>query len=697
MTDLTLSNASALLHRLLSAGGWQGTDAAIFEGMPHLSERLSGNDLVTTLENLEIPLTQVTCRQNEIARSDCPALFLSDDGHCLAVLDARDGELLTIAPGIDKAAWQAARRVQGRLVQIERYGTQVQPKTPASVGEIVAVMRPMLPWLCLASLMTNLMGLATPLLVMVIYDRVIPSGSLELLLSLILAVAVIALADTCFRYARTIAVAFVGRSIEQRLALALFRKLMLLPLAQLQRTSVDQQIARFRQFESLRDLFTGQVMTTVLDTPFTPIYLALLFVLAPPAAILILATIAMYCVASAVSVSIQQRRDAQAFEESARLRTLVHDAVLHQKAIADLGLRASWTARHASLTERAEVASCKAQHSQAINQSFAQSLMGLAGIGSIFYSTQAAMAGDMSFGALIAVIALVWKVLGPIQALYGSLPQILAYRRSRLQADRVLGLPEERTRGISKAHQKTLSGGVALQGVTFRPDPSRPPVLSQVSLSVAPGELVLIYGTHAAGGSGLLDLIGGLHHPTIGTVEHDGIDIRQIAVDDLRRSASYHLPNSDFFHGTILQNFRLAVPSIDEDAVRSALCQLSLETEVSAFPEGLNTRMTEAFKTSLPEGTLPALSLARTMARHAPLYLFDEPTARLDGVRRTAFRAWLKGLKGKRTVVVATPDRSFLSLADRVVYLDQGRVVVNDTGQTGLKKLNAVFARAGGI
>lgn len=696
MTDLTLSNASGMLHRLISAGGWHGTDTAIFEGMPHLSDRLTGADLVATLENLNIPITQIRCRQNEVAGADCPALFLSDQGQCLAILDAQAGALLTLAPGEDSATWKAARPQDGRLVQIERHTAQDRRRPPASVGEIVAVMRPMVPWLCLASLMTNLMGLATPLLVMVIYDRVIPSGSVELLVSLIAAVAVIALSDTCFRYARTIAVAHVGRNVERRLSLALFRKLMLLPLAQLQKTGVDQQIARFRQFESLRDLFTGQVMTTLLDAPFTPLYLAFLFFLAPPVAILILATIAIYGLASAVSITLQQQRDARAFEESAKLRTLVHDAVLHQKALSDLGLRENWTARQATLVERAETASRKARHAQAINQSFAQSLMGLAGIGSIFYSTHAAMAGDMSFGALIAVIALVWKVLGPIQALYGSLPQILAYRRSRQQADKVLGLPEERVRGLNKAHQKTLSGRVAVHAVTYRPDPARPPALSQVSLTIRQGELVLVYGTDAASRSALLDLIGGLHNPTMGTVEHDGIDMRQIAVDDLRRSVSHHLQNSDFFYGTLLQNFRLAVPSIDEAAMRAALGQLHLEADIDAFPEGIDTRMTEAFKANLPRGILPALSLARTMARDAPLYLFDEPTARLDDARRTAFRAWLKGRKRTRTVVVATPDRSFLSLADRVVYLDRGRVAVNDAGPAGLKKLDAMFARAEG-
>lgn len=696
MTDLALSNASTMLHRLISAGGWHGTDAAIFEGMPHQSDRLTGADLVATLENLDIPVTQIPCRLSAIARSDCPALFLSDRGQCLAVLDAREGELLTLVPGQDSPTWTTAQPREGTLVQIERHRAQARRKPPASVGEIVAVMRPMLPWLCLASLMTNLMGLATPLLVMVIYDRVIPSGSLELLASLIAAVAVIALSDTSFRYARSVAVAHVGRNVERRLSLALFRKLMLLPLAQLQKSSADQQIARFRQFESLRDLFTGQVMTTLLDAPFTPIYLAFLFFLAPPVAMLILVTIAIYGLASAVSISVQQQRDTQAFEESARLRTFVHDAVLHQKALANLGLRDTWTTRHAGLVERAETASRKAGYAQAINQSLAQSLMGFAGIGSVFYSAHAAMAGDMSFGALIAVIALVWKVLGPVQALYASLPQILAFRRSRQQADRVLGLPEEHVRGLNKAHQKTLSGSVALQSVTYRPDPARPPALSQVSLTIRRGELVLVYGSDAAGRSALLDLIGGLRHPTMGTVEHDGIDIRQIAVDDLRRSVTHHVQNSDFFYGTILQNFRLAAPSVDTTAVRSALRQLQLETDIDAFPEGIDTRLSEEVKSNLPKSVLPALSLARTMARDAPLFLFDEPTAHLDDTRRTAFRAWLKEQKGTRTVVMATPDRSFLSIADRVLYLDRGRVAVNDAGTAGLKKLDAMFARAEG-
>ena len=133
----------------------------------------------------------------------------------------------------------------------------------------------------------NIMGLASPLLVMVIYDRVIPSGSIHLIIALSALMIAALSTDFAFRMARARTIAHIGSETERNLSHALVRKIMALQISQIEKTDVERQLARYKQFESIRDAFTGQVLRSLLDLPFVLIFLAVLAWIAPPIFLLI--------------------------------------------------------------------------------------------------------------------------------------------------------------------------------------------------------------------------------------------------------------------------------------------------------------------------------------------------------------------------------------------------------------------------
>ena len=210
-------------------------------------------------------------------------------------------------------------------------------------------------------------------------------------------------------------------------------------------------------------------------------------------------------------------------------------------------------------------------------------------------------------------------------------------------------------------------------------------------VTIEPGELVVVCGRNGSGKSTLLKLIDGLHAPSAGSIRIDGIDYRQIAADDLRSAIAYTPQVGEFFHGTVLQNFRLVAPEVEEVEVRAALAAMHLEEEIGRLPEGLETRLSEDVRRQMSRATFQALVLARSLVRRGDLHLFDEPCSGLDGAREAAFLRRLQDLRGRRTVVMVSDRPSHFRLADRLVMLDRGRVVVNETGEAGLGKVRARF------
>ena len=123
----------------------------------------------------------------------------------------------------------------------------------------------------------------------------------------------------------------------------------------------------------------------------------------------------------------------------------------------------------------------------------------------------------------------------------------------------------------------------------------------------------------------------------------------------------------------------------------AALGHLGLDVANDDLPDGLQTRLRDDTDNVMSEHRLKALSLARNIARCAPIHLFSDPTEGLNDHSRACFKAWITQQKGDRTVYVATSDQSFLQLADRFLFLDDGRLVVNDTGAQGIKKITAAI------
>ena len=684
-------DAAALIGLFTDASGLSGDRIAIRNALPHFVSEFGPADYFSALSNLGAPLEKAGAVGEDISKSDCPCMFIEQNGAVSAVLDVDGDRQLLLGPGDAAPKWRSARRGGGTVLRFARQQFSAGEEEKFRLSGYFRDFRGHISSLLVVSLITNLAALASPLLVMTIYDRVIPTKSVDAVIALAVAALVAVVLDLSLRLIRGQTVAFIGSEVERDLGLALFGKLISLPISQINRSSMQEQLARIRQFESLRDLFSGPLMATALDLPFVFIFIGVLFYLSQSIGLLLIGVVCVFALATLISMTVQKTLNERSSAAKTAHQSMLFELAEDVSAIQRLGAEDYWQEQLDLSAEEAARTASHAKRAQLVAQSFGQTLMMVAGVGTIAFGAIAAVQGDMTFGVLIALMTLVWRVLGPVQSVYSSIMQIHGFAASAGQVRNVLALEGEFTRDGAETQRKSLSGRIDIANVSHRYDPMQEPVLSGVNLSIKPGQLTVFCGLSGSGRSTLFDLIGRIYTPSTGAIYFDGVDCRQIAVDDLRRAITIERQYPEFLHGTIRQNFELANPVVTDEQISIVLEALGVRAELEALPDGLNTRLDETFQKRLSQSVAKSIGLARCLLRDTRIYLFDHPCSGLDGEREHRFLSCIQAMRGDRTVLLTSDRPSHWELADHLVFLDQGRVLVNEPRASALPKVRALY------
>jgi ABC-type bacteriocin/lantibiotic exporter with double-glycine peptidase domain len=288
--------------------------------------------------------------------------------------------------------------------------------------------------------------------------------------------------------------------------------------------------------------------------------------------------------------------------------------------------------------------------------------------------------GQMTTGALVASMILVWRVLTPFYSMCTMIPRLDQIRNSIVQVNKLMDLDTEAMEARSAARLPRVAGRITFSRATLRYGEGTDAVLQNLSFDARPGDIVAVTGANGSGKSSLLKLVKGLYRAESGAVLVDGFDIRQLDAADLRRQIAYVPQQPDFFHGTVLENLRLANPLIGEDAAANALLLADAWDEVQAMPQGLNTIIGRHGEEAMPVGLAVRLSLARAYLHAAPIMLIDElPNAIMSGRAGRNLKDYIARIKGKRTTILATYRTDYMALADTIVMLRRGEAALVGT------------------
>lgn len=669
---------AAALPVLLEALGWEHSPSELAEALPHFRDCFELSDLRHVLLALGYLSEPMQGRVRDLNLQLYPGLFVSRTR--LLVLIERQGEevwYFDAHTGRDTKSEDVLEE-KGTIYTFTRIDLQpgdgVQDLQESWMRRLGKRFRGYLGYLLSMTLLINLVSLTVPLAVMLVYDKVIGSRSEDTLFYLVAGVAIALCVDYGLRLIRARLLGTVAGRIDYLIGTETLRQILSIPPLYTEQSPVAAQLVRLKQFDMVRNFLAGNMATVILELPFIALSVLVIALLAGSLAWVIAATILVFLlIGLALSDTVcdyqRQYGEIRSRKQNMFLQTL--EGLLEIKSA---GARDVWMGRFREISGEHSMAAYKSAVASAAASALGQLVMSFSILATITWGTFLVMANQLSIGALIAVMALSWRTLVPLQQAYLGIPLLRQVRKAVAQINQLMQIEKEQRSDHTAALLSDIKGRVIVDRVVFRYAPDQDPALLGVSFTAHPGELIAITGSTGSGKSTLLKLIAGMYRQQAGAIFLDRVDIRQIDPLTLRRNIAYVPQDIRMFHGTIAQNLRLNNPLADRMALEKALREAGVLDDVLALPQGLETRIGDNVTLHFPSGFIHGLALARALVRPAPLLLMDEPAASLDMQADQALMDTLRRMRGKRTIIMVSHRPSHIRMADKAVYMHQGTI-----------------------
>lgn len=692
MEDIeNISPYAACIIPLLNALGWHSYRRELIESLPHFVDHIDLTDLRNLLVTLGYESDEKSTLLDKLSDDFMPALFVGKNKEIWIVL-AKQGDNALIFDGNSKDSYEKnIKGIKGKVYLFT--DMQVTHASPASAtsdswfGDTVVHFKGLIKHLLAMTFILNIIALAVPLFIMVVYDNVIGARSLSSLPYLIGGLCIALSVELILRLLRSKTIGMVAGRLDYIIGVESVKKLLHFPPQMTERATVSSQLNRLKQFESIRDLFSGSAAALFLELPFIIFFIIVLALLADEIALVPLVMVVIYALLSVIwypGLSKDIKHAGQT--RNARQRMLM-DTFLGLRELKALGAENAWKENFREISGQSMSASYRTAMKHSVINSISQSLMTLAGISVLTIGTLKVMHGEITIGALIAVMALLWRVLSPLQGVCLSVLQLDQVAQSIKQLNQLMRLKEEVIGSKTELIMPNIKGGIRFDRVSFRYGPKADAALLGVSLNIAPNDFIAIVGENGSGKSTILKLIAGMYSAQSGVLSIDGTDVRQFNAVDLRRLIAYVPQKPVLFRGTIAQNLRLTNPLATDEDIVQAVTEADIYESILKLPQGFNTVVGESNVAKLSTGLIHGICLARAYIRRAPILLMDEPADSLDMISDRKLIKQITSRKGSQTIIMVSHRPSHIRLADKAVLFEQGTVRTAGTPDDVIKAM----------
>lgn len=670
------SDFAACLMPLLTALGWVPDPDGLLRALPHVAERIDLIDFRNVLAELGYVSVRHKGSASGIDPRLTPCLFVTESGVPLVILSRTGNEVTSFDSRTREVVRFRASKVVGYYYTFARDAADDDgaAQETSFVGSLFRRFHRELTLVAITSVIGSLFGVIVPIFVMTVYDSVIPAASPTSLYWLLPGVALALFVDFCLRQIRGASVAHIAGRIDFLLSTEVFRKILSLPPTGIEGNTLGAQLARFRGFQGVRDIMNSPVTTLVLELPLIITSIVVIAVIAQPIVLVPLVGLLLIAGTGAMFVPAIQRAERRAATARAARDELATEVIAKQRSVRATVLGTAFMERLRPLSARTALERNSAARLNTTLQSLLHGVLMATGLMTLFFGAEAVIDQRMTTGALVATMALVWRILVPAQIGCQSLPRLVQMRGTITQIDRLMRAKSEDASTDARVADHRFTSSIAVRRVSVRYGQEADPALLAVSLDVKPGEMIALIGQSGSGKSTLLKVMAGLLRPQAGTISFGGVEMRHLGPVEHRRNVGYLSQTTDLFHGTIAQNLRLARPDAPFQTLRDACDRAGVLDEIESLPDAFDTVIGDEKSVSLSESFQQKLSIARIWLKDSPVMLLDEPAQNLDAAGDAALTRELQALKGHRTIFFVTHRPSAMRLADRVFELNQGRV-----------------------
>ncbi len=629
--------------------------------------------------------------QNGGAATFCPLLVLRIEGDRVLYFVAGSNE--PVQASFDEFAALYA----GRIVQFRRQEEALSDPDAAAASEqrfgfrwfVPVLLRHKAMWreVLLASLVLQLIGLATPLFTQVIIDKVIVHQTVSTLVVIGVALFVFMLFGALLTWMRQHLLLLVGNRVDAVLGTSVFEHLFRLPARYFEHRATGVIAARLQAIESIREFLAGSIVTLLLDLPFLVIFVAMMFWYSTALTLMVLAVLATVVVVSLVIAPMFQKLLNRQFLVGARNQAFVTEYVAGVETVKALQLEPQLRDRYRDyLGEYLEAARATRQLGNTYNvitsslQQFMTLLVLIMGAWIVMTGT------TMTIGMLVAFQMFASRLSQPLMGLVGLWQQ---FQQAKISVERLgdlMNAPEE-PYTLTPSREVVSKGEIEFVALGFRYGEDRPFLYRQFSLRIPPGSTYAVTGPSGSGKSTLARLLMGFLQPVEGSVLIDGRDVRHLAANELRTAFGVVPQETTLFSGTILQNLMMANPNASFEDVVAACRMAEMHDVIERLPKGYQTELGER-GVGLSGGQRQRLAIARALLKRPPILILDEAVSNLDDHTAEHFCRTLNQLRGKVTMLFITHQLPRSLQVDGVIRIGTPALVGASTprepGSTGV-------------
>jgi len=527
----------------------------------------------------------------------------------------------------------------------------------------------------IASFVINLFVLAAPLFTMNVYDRVVPNNAIETMWVLAIGILVVYLLDMVLKLLRTYLLETAGKKSDIIISSILFEKVMNLKMAARPK-SVGSFANNLKEFESIRNFLTSSTISTIIDLPFAVLFLIVAYYIGGMIILVPLAVIAVIILYSWIVKAPLQRSIESTYEASAHKNGVLIESLMNLETIKVLGADGhsqwNWEESTGDIAGKGFRSKIFAASIQTVTSFMVQLNTVIVLVVGVYMIERM----ELTMGGLIASVILTSRIISPMGQIAALLANYEQTKTAYLSLEQIMQLPVERPEAKQFVYRDNLKGKITFKDVVFSYPDEAKETLKGVSFTINPGERVGIIGKIGSGKSTIQKLLLKLYEPQSGSILIDDIDIAQIDPADLRRQVSYVPQEVSLFNTSLRANIVYKKPSVDNEALLRA-AHVGLVSEfVNHHPQGFDMHIGEQ-GAGLSGGQRQAVGIARAFITETPMVILDEPSNAMDSSSENMLLERLEeATKGKTTVLV-THKSSMMALVERLIIIDQGKIVMD--------------------
>jgi len=551
------------------------------------------------------------------------------------------------------------------------------------------VLRDMRPYgyVMLASLVANVLGLAGVLFSMQVYDRVIPAESIPTLYVLFAGVTVALLFDFIMRIMRVRITDLLGKRADMRVSDLVFGHAIRLRNSARPK-STGSFISQLKELEQLRELITSSTATALADLPFFLLFLVIYWLIAGPLVAVPMAAVLFLVIPGLLSQKKLAKLASESMRESSLRSAMLVETVQGLDDIkalqAEQRFEQQWNHYNATCAD----ASLRLRMLTSKLLAWSNTVQGSVFAVVVVVGAPMVMTSDITTGTLVAASILASRMMAPVAQITQVLTRWQQAKVALQSLNRIMELPVDHAEGSKRVHLPVVRGHYELTQAAFQYGEDDPtPALMVADLKIQPGERIAVLGRNGAGKSTLLQALAGMLDLHAGTISLDGVSLPHIDPADVRRDVGLLTQNSRLFHGTLRDNLIMGAPHASDQEVLDALALTGASEFIGRFANGMDHMILEG-GLGLSGGQRQSLLLSRLLIRQPHIVLLDEPTASLDEASERKLIQNLDKWAAHRTLIIATHRMSVLSLVNRIIVVDNGQIVVDDSKENAITRLS---------